>query len=189
MVLDRPNPIGGVAVQGPLRDPEKDASFVGYHAIAVRHGMTVGELAKMMNEERGWKNPAASRRSEELEPGGNLRQDRPGLGTPIAEHAFVDGGFALPRRRPHRNDQHQRRPWDRTPVRMDRRPLRRCVKLAQELVKAKLPGIAFVPTSITPTASKFAKENCGGVAIIVTDWNAVDPLKTGITLMTALRKL
>ena len=51
VVLDRPNPIGGVAVDGPVRDPDF-ASFIAYHAVPVRHGMTVGELARMYNGER-----------------------------------------------------------------------------------------------------------------------------------------
>ena len=50
-VLDRPNPINGVDVEGPVLDTELE-SFVGYHRIPVRHGMTVGELARMFNEER-----------------------------------------------------------------------------------------------------------------------------------------
>ncbi|MGI9455590.1 MAG: exo-beta-N-acetylmuramidase NamZ domain-containing protein, partial [Aeoliella sp.] len=52
VVLDRPNPIGGMLVEGPLLDPGKE-SFVGYHPISVRHGMTIGELARMFREERG----------------------------------------------------------------------------------------------------------------------------------------
>ncbi len=50
-VLDRPNPIGGEAVAGPVRDDEF-ASFIAHHALPVRHGMTVGELARLFNAER-----------------------------------------------------------------------------------------------------------------------------------------
>ena len=50
-MLDRPNPIGGRAVSGPVRD-EEFASFIAYHPLPVRHGMTVGELARLYNAER-----------------------------------------------------------------------------------------------------------------------------------------
>ncbi len=115
-VLDRPNPIGGLAVSGPVRDQEF-ASFIAYHPLPVRHGMTVGELALLYNTERkigasvevvkcrGW----STRRS--------LRSHRARLDQPLAQHAQPDRGAALPRRRPAGSDQPGDRPGHRYAVR------------------------------------------------------------------------
>ncbi len=188
IVLDRPNPIGGLAVQGPLLDPGKE-SFVAYHSLPVRHGMTVGEIAKMLNEEKGWKVPLQIVKVENwkrtdtydktglawVNPSPNMRNLTeallyPGIGLLETTNISVGRGTERPFE------------WIGAPY-IDG------VKLAQELAKSKLPGITFVPTNLTPTTSKFAKEPCGGVAIIVTNWATVDPVKTGLAITLALRKL
>ena len=121
VVLDRPNPIGGLAVAGPVRDPEFE-SFIAYHPLPVRHGMTVGELARLFNGERkigadlhvipceGW------RRERPLRPHG------PALGQPVAQHAEPHRGPPLSRRRPPGGDQPGDRPRHRHALRTRRRP-------------------------------------------------------------------
>ena len=122
VVLDRPNPIGGDAVDGNVLDPEY-RSFVGMHPLAVRHGMTVGELALMFREElsldvdlqvvpmKGW------RRRD------GVRGHRPAVGPALAEHPDRGHGVRLPRRLPGRGDEPLRGPRHHAPVRARRRPL------------------------------------------------------------------
>ena len=96
MVLDRPNPIGGRVVAGPVRDPDL-ASFIAYHALPVRHGMTVGELARLFNGERrlGADLEVVPCRGWSARP--DLRADRSGLDQSLAQYAHSDRGHALSR--------------------------------------------------------------------------------------------
>ncbi|QVL30500.1 DUF1343 domain-containing protein [Telmatocola sphagniphila] len=188
VVLDRPNPIGGVLVQGPVRDASRD-SFVAYHTLPVRHGMTIGELAQILNEERGWRVPLQivklknSKRGDTFDrtglrwvnPSPNMRSLTaallyPGIGLLETTNLSVGRGTDRPFE------------WVGAPYIDGKR-------LAAELKKARLPGVSFVPTNLTPSSSKFEKEICGGVSILITDWETFDPLKTGFAFMLSLRKL
>ena len=188
VVLDRPNPLGGTLVEGPVLDPGKE-SFVGYHPIAVRHGMTVGELAKMFRAELGleldlqvikvehwrpetywdatglaWVNPSPNMRS--------LAQAvlYPGVGLLETTNVSVGRGTDTP-------FEVLGSPW------IDGRTL------AAELNSRQLPGVRFVPIRFTPNASKFSGKVCGGVNITVTNRSIFESVLTGIHLAHALRKL
>ncbi len=123
-VLDRPNPIGGLDVEGPLADADK-LSFIAYHTIPVRHGMTVGELARLFNEQRKLD---CDLRVVKME---NWRRaqwfDATGLivGQPVAEHAEPDGGDALSGRRAVGDDERLGRARDGHAVRTGRRAVAR----------------------------------------------------------------
>ncbi len=178
VVLDRPNPINGSDVGGPVLDPGRE-SFVGFHSIPVRHGMTVGELAMMFNEEleldvdltvvevanwtRGefydstgllWINPSPNMRS--------LTEALlyPGVGLLETTNLSVGRGTD-------------------TPFEVFGAPWIDGQQLAGVLNDAGLPGVRFVPLRFTPRASKFSGETCGGVNIIVTDRAAFEPLLAG----------
>ncbi len=97
-VLDRPNPIGGVTVEGPVRD-EKYGSFIAYHALPVRHGMTVGELARMFNSERHINAEVQVIKCEAWKSKRPFQRDRPPLGEPFSQHAEPGRGSALSRHR------------------------------------------------------------------------------------------
>ncbi len=188
VILDRPNPIGGVAVAGPMLDAGKE-SFVGFHKLPVRHGMTTGELAKMFQDELkltvdlqiiecvGWKradywdatgltwvNPSPNMR--------NLTQAflYPGIGLLETTNVSVGRGTD-------------------TPFELLGAPWLDGQKLTAELNRGGIPGVSFVPIEFTPTSSKFANQECGGINILITDRSTFEPLRTGFAIATALRKV
>lgn len=188
VVLDRINPIGGVDVQGPVLD-DGGQTFVGYHTIPVRHGLTIGEYATLLNSElklnldlqiirvEGWNrhqlfdetgltwiNPSPNMR--------NLTQALiyPGVGLLETTNLSVGRGTD-------------------TPFEIIGAPWIKERELAAHLNAAGLVGVRFVPVRFTPTSSKFVNESCGGVNIIVTDRSHVKPLQIGIQLMCSLRAL
>ncbi len=189
IVLDRPNPIGGVEVAGPVRDTGSESSFVAWHTLPLRHGLTVGELAKLFQDERKigvdlevvkcegwhradyydktllpWVNPSPNMRS--------LTQALlyPGIGLLETTNISVGRGTDQPFE------------WIGAPW-LDG------VKLAGALAERQLPGVRFVPVSRTPSSSTHAKKECGGMQIIVDDWAIFEPVHTGITIAVALHRL
>lgn len=181
VVLDRPNPLGGLLVEGPVLD-EGAESFVAYHSVTVRHGMTVGELAMMMNEERkigvdlevvrvegwdrasyfdqcglAWINPSPNMRSM------NAALLYPGVGlwemTNLSVGRGTDAPFEI-----------VGAPW------IEGR------ELATALNAARLPGVSFIAKEFTPSASKFKGEKCGGVMIVITDRERVRSLDVGFEI-------
>jgi uncharacterized protein YbbC (DUF1343 family)/CubicO group peptidase (beta-lactamase class C family) len=188
VVLDRPNPINGVDVAGPMLDPGKE-SFVGFHHLPVRHGMTIGELAQLIKEERqlplklsvirceGWK------RSEFYEstgllwinPSPNMRTLNqavlyPGIGMLETTNLSVGRGTDTP-------FEIVGAPW------LDGRAL------AAKLAERRIPGVAVVPVEFTPDSSKFANQKCSGVQLLMTDRAALQPVRLGLELAAALRQL
>ena len=188
VVLDRVNPISGVDVQGPVLD-EGDESFVGFHSLPVRHGMTAGELALMFRAELKldvdleivpvegwtrnylfdqtglvWTNPSPNMRS--------LTQAMlyPGVGLIEMTNVSVGRGTDTP-------FEVVGAPW------IDAR------RFAAHLNHAGLAGVRFVPVRFVPASSKYAEETCNGVNIIVTDRARFHPLSTGIQLMCSLKAL
>lgn len=188
VVLDRPNPINGVDIAGPMLDRGKE-SFVGYHALPVRHGMTIGELASMFKDElkldvelevvrcEGWQ------RAEYwdatgltwINPSPNMRSLTeallyPGIGVLETSNISVGRGTDTP-------FEVIGAPW------IDGR------RLAAELHARRIPGVAFVPIRFTPDSSKYANEVCGGVNIAITDRQSFQPLRTGIEIAVQLHRL
>ena len=187
VVLDRPNPINGVDVAGPVLDAGRE-SFVACHAMPVRHGMTVGELATMYRDElglsldlqvvklEGWRRSDFYDRTGLvwINPSPNMRSLTqallyPGIGLLETTNLSVGRGTDTP-------FEIFGAPW------LDGR------RLAAELNAAALPGTRFVPVRFTPDASKFAGEACQGVNVIITDWSQFDPLWTGFAVASTLRR-
>lgn len=187
-VLDRPNPINGNDIEGPLADSDK-FSFVATHAIPIRHGMTVGELALMINAEkkigadvrvvkmkdwqRGdwfdqtgqiWINPSPNMRS--------LSQATiyPGVG--LLEYTNLSVGRGTD-----------------TPFEVIGAPWMDGQRLARYLNMRNIPGVRFVPVRFTPKASVFKGEECSGINIVITDRRAFRSVTTGIEIAVALRVL
>lgn len=186
-VLDRVNPIGGVTVDGPVhRGP---SSFTAFHAIPVRHGMTVGELARMFNDERGigcsltvirlegwrremwfdqtglpWTNPSPNMRS--------LTEAAlyPGVGLLETTALSVGRGTG-------------------TPFEVVGAPYINDVKLATELNRAGLAGVRFVPVRFTPSASVFKDRQCGGVQIVLTNRDRCRIVDVGLLIAQTLHRL
>jgi uncharacterized protein YbbC (DUF1343 family)/CubicO group peptidase (beta-lactamase class C family) len=186
IVLDRVNPIGGVAVEGPLLHTEE--AFIAWHSLPIRHGMTVGELARMFNDERHigadltviplqrwrrelwmddaglpWINTSPNMRS--------LTEAAlyPGIG--MLESAVSVGRGT------------------ETPFELAGAPYADGATLARELTAMSLPGIRFEAAELTPTSSVFAKQRCGGVRLIITDGNALRPVATGVAIALVLHRL
>ncbi|MCL4789718.1 MAG: DUF1343 domain-containing protein [Verrucomicrobia bacterium] len=184
-VLDRVNPINGVTLDGPVLT--EDTSFVGFHPVPLRHGMTVGELAKMYNVEKNyqaaltviplegwsrdawfdqtglpWTNPSPNMR--------NLKQAilYPGIG--LLESAMSVG-----------------RGTD-TPFEVVGAPYIEEVRFAEELNRAGLPGVSFVPVRFTPTYSVHKGTNCGGVYIMLNDRDACNVVDAGLLIAKTLHR-
>src|SRR5207249_5877520 len=185
---DRPNPITGLPVEGPVSDADR-RSFTAWHPIPVRHGMTVGELARLFNVERaigaglivvpceGWKradwfdatglvwtNPSPNMRSlteATLYPGVGLLET-----TNVSVGRGTDTPFEV-----------VGAPW------LDGQ------KLARYLNERSLPGVRFVAMRFTPGSSVFKNEECGGINLIITDRARFQSVRTGIEIAVALHKL
>jgi uncharacterized protein YbbC (DUF1343 family)/CubicO group peptidase (beta-lactamase class C family) len=188
VVLDRPNPINGWQIEGPIQDASTEG-FTAYFPMPVRHGLTLGELASLFNEERrigarltviemqGWRRDAWWDETGLLwiNPSPNMRNlwqatMYPGIGAIEFANVSVGRGTDGP-------FQYVGAPW------VDG------VRLAETLNAAGLPGIRFYPVTFTPSASKYAGEECGGVYLVVTDRQAVRPVRVGLELVSALSRL
>jgi uncharacterized protein YbbC (DUF1343 family) len=187
-VLDRPNPIGGVDVEGPVADSDK-LSFISYHTIPTRHGLTIGELAQLFNKQRnigadvrvikmdGWRRSMWFDETNLtwVNPSPNMRSLTeatlyPGVGLLETTNVSVGRGTD-------------------TPFEVVGAPWIQGDKLAEYLNQRAIPGVRFVPLRFTPRASVFKDQECGGVNIVITDRGAFRPLLTGIEMAVALRKL
>jgi uncharacterized protein YbbC (DUF1343 family) len=188
VVLDRPNPIGGVAVEGPVLDAGRE-SFVAYHRLPVRHGMTVGELALMFNQERGinarlevvrmegWRRGDYYDRTglTWVNPSPNLRSLQAALlypGVGLLETTTLSVGRGTDR-----------------PFEWIGAPWIDGQKLAAAMARQGLPGVRFVPARMAPQSSVYQGKRCGGIQIIVDDWSRFQPLRLGMTLACQLRRL
>jgi uncharacterized protein YbbC (DUF1343 family) len=187
-VLDRPNPIGGVEVEGPLADPDK-LSFTAYSSLPLRHGLTIGELAQFFNQQNkleadvrvikmeGWRRSMWFDQTNLawINPSPNMRSLTeatlyPGIGLLETTNVSVGRGTD-------------------TPFEVVGAPWIKGEKLAQELNERAIPGVRFVPLNFTPKASVFKDQSCSGVNIIITDRSDFQPVLTGLEIATALRRL
>jgi uncharacterized protein YbbC (DUF1343 family)/CubicO group peptidase (beta-lactamase class C family) len=188
IVLDRPNPIGGTLVDGPVCD-EGLESFVAYHRLPVIHGMTVGELARMFDEERkidaelrvvpceGWRRSMRYDETERLwvNPSPNMRSLTeamlyPAVGLLEATNLATGRGTDTPFER-------VGAPW------IDPQAF------AHALGRLDLPGVRFVPIHFTPTERQYKGEECGGVFIQLSDRDRFDPMALTLGLALTLRRL
>jgi uncharacterized protein YbbC (DUF1343 family) len=186
-VLDRPNPITGTMVQGPISDI--DDSYTNFYSAPVRHGMTMGEIAQMLNGERKigakltvvqmqgwlrgdwfdatnqmWVNPSPNMR--------DLNQATLYTGVAIVEGTNVSVGRGTD-----------------TPFELLGAPWIKAREFADYLNGRMIPGVRFVPISFTPTSVKYEKQLCQGVNLVVTDRQALDAPLLGAELAAALMKL
>ena len=190
VVLDRPNPINGWQIEGPMsREPgagESPNTFIAYLPMPVRHGMTMGELARLYNEERKinadltvvamenwtrdywfddtgltWINPSPNMR--------NLNQATlyPGIG--MIEYSNISVGRGT--------DQ----PFEQLGA-----PWVNGRRLAAQLNGRRLPGIRFYPVGFTPKSSKYANEECQGVFMVITSRTLLQPVRVGLEIASAL---
>ncbi len=188
MVLDRPNPINGFSIEGPMLDISA-LGFTGYFPMPIRHGLTIGELSKLINAETNinadlkiinmenwrrelwfdqtglpWVNPSPNIR--------NLTQAilYPGIGALEGSNLSVGRGTD-------------------TPFEQIGAPWIDAVALSKTLNERILPGVSFYPIGFTPKSDKYVGEHCNGISIIVTDRNKLKPVRIAIEIASVLYRL
>ena len=188
VVLDRPNPITGSVVSGPIADADK-LFFTSYYTMPLRHGMTFGELARFFNGERNlgakltvvnmqgwqrgdwfdstgqmWVNPSPNMRS--------LNEATLYPGVAMVEGSNVSVGRGTD-----------------TPFEVLGAPWIKSQEFASYLNNRHISGVRFVPTSFTPQSAVYANQQCGGVNLFVTNRLALDSTELGLEIAAALHKL
>jgi uncharacterized protein YbbC (DUF1343 family) len=188
VVLDRPNPVNGYQIEGPTLD-KASLSFVGYYPMPIRHGLTLGELARLFNVEnkiaadltvvpmRNWARDAwfDATGLPWINPSPNMRNLiqatlYPGIGAFEGTNISVGRGTD-------------------TPFEQIGAPWIDGVALAGTLNSRAIPGVRFYPVAFTPASSKYAGEECRGVFMIVTDRTAIRPVRVGLEIAAALHRL
>ncbi len=195
VVLDRPNPLGGVAIEGGDVAPDC-ASFVGLGSIPVRHGLTVGEVARLVKAGLPWGGPQfASGIDVELEVIGARGWHRrdffeasglpwvlPSPNMPTPDTAFVYPGMCLIEGTNVSEGRGTTRPFEIVGA-----PFIDGYRLAERLAGYDLPGVRFRPLSFRPTFHKHAGQSCGGVQLHVVDRNSFRPYRTGVVILRELQ--
>jgi uncharacterized protein YbbC (DUF1343 family) len=192
VVLDRPNPINGTQIEGPVLDP-KFATFVGLYPIPVRYGQTIGELARMINGE-GWLAKGVKADLTVVPLTGwwrrmwfdqtGLRFIKPSPNMPDVETAALYPSLCLLEGTNVSEGRGTPKPF-----RQFGAPWIDPNTLATKLNSLNLPGVRFVATSFTPTSSKFQSQKCPGVEILITDRTRLEPFWTGVQIVNELHHL
>jgi uncharacterized protein YbbC (DUF1343 family) len=188
-VLDRPNPLGGETVEGPALRKGYE-SFVGAHDIAIRHGLTMGELAMLYQNELGLEDgdlrvvPCEGWRRRDGFDATGLPWVLPSPNMPTPDTALVYPGQCLIEGTNLSEGRGTTRPFELTGA-----PWLDAAKLARRMNGEMLPGVKFRPASFRPTFQKHAGLDCGGVQIHVTDRAAFRPVRTSLALLAAMREL
>ncbi len=189
IVLDRPNPINGFQIEGPALD-KAQVGFTGYYApMPIRHGLTIGELARLFNGEnkigaeltviaaKNWQRDAWFDETALpwINPSPNMRNLiqatlYPGIGSIETTNISVGRGTDTP-------FEQVGAPWIEATV------------LAESLNARRIPGVRFYPVRFTPASSKYAGQECQGVFLIVTDRMALRPVRLGVEIAAMLHKV
>ena len=187
VVCDRPNPVGGLAIEGTILRPEC-VSFVGQFPIPLRHGMTIAELARLFNQEfsigaaldivplDGW------RRSMYFDETG-LPWVIPSPNLPTLDSTIVYPGAVLFEGTMLSEGRGTTRPFELIGA-----PWIDGDSLASAMNARGLPGVHFRATFFEPTFQKHAKQTCGGCQLHVTDRDAFQPVRTAVELIDGFRR-
>src|SRR5688572_2840286 len=186
VVCDRPNPIGGVAVEGPMLERGFE-SFVGLYPIPMRHGMTIGELARLFNEHfgigadlevvtmEGWHRRMYSDQTD-------LPWVLPSPNIPTVDTTVVYPGTVLFEGTNVSEGRGTTRPFELVGA-----PWVAAERFADAMNRLQLPGVHLRPAVFEPTFHKHAKTSCGGCQIHVVDRQLFRPVETGVALIGACR--
>ena len=188
VILDRPNPINGIKVEGPVIDPEF-SSFMGMYPIAVRHGMTVGELALLFNDEFGIKCQLEVVKMEGWRRGMWFDDTRlpwviPSPNMPTLDTATVYPGMCLFEGTNLSEGRGTTRPFE-----IFGAPWLDPYLLKEMLEKEKFPGVFFRPLSFIPTFNKWKDELCRGIQIHVTDRAHFLPFEIALAIVKYSQEL
>ena len=187
VVCDRPNPIGGDAIEGPALDPDY-ASFVGQFPIPMRHGMTIGELARLFNDHYGLAAAVDVVPMEGWTRG--MFYDETGLpwvlpspNIPTLDTAVVYPGTVLFEGTLLSEGRGTTKPFELVGA-----PWIDGDRFADQMNRRGLPGVVFRPVFFEPTFHKHAGETCGGCQIHVTDRKAFAPHRAAIELLVEFHR-
>jgi len=187
VILDRPNPLGGEQIDGPVAFSDRQTS-TNYHPLPIRFGLTMGELALLYNSEKklgasikivrnsGWQRAMQfdAMNLPWRSPSPNIRSWLQALlytGIGLLESTNLSVGRGT-----------------KTPFQWIGAPWLNSQSLSLAMNQANLAGVYFIPETNTPTATLFRKELCQGIRIIVTDPKKIDPIKIAISIMLWIRK-
>jgi uncharacterized protein YbbC (DUF1343 family) len=187
-VLDRPNPLGGVEIEGPMLDRDR-TSFVGYFPMPVRYAMTLGELAQMFNAEnkigadlhvipmKNWHRHETYDQTGLvwIPPSPNLRTLDAVLlypGIEILQAAGVSVGRGTD-----------------APFELFGAPWIHADQLMAVMSRRKIPGVRFLPAQFTPMSDPYSGQPCEGVTISLTERASLDSMQMGIEIADALHRL
>lgn len=189
VVLDRPNPLGGVDVQGPVLSDSDAKGFVNHHRLPLRHGMTMGELARLFAADDaldlrpdvvrmiGWRRKDAFSATGLTwsPPSPNLKSLRavllyPAIGLLESTNVSVGRGTDMP-------FEIVAAPW------MDANAI------VKKLAEKNISGVRFETVEVTPTSSVYAKKKCRGLRIAITDPTSFEPIRTGIAIAEVVHDL
>jgi uncharacterized protein YbbC (DUF1343 family) len=188
IVLDRPNPIGGMRFEGNLLDPAF-ASFVGLYPIPVRYGLSIGEIATLFNEEwginaelvvvemKGWDRHAYWEAS-------GLPWVPPSPNMPSVDTAVVYPGMCFFEGTNVSEGRGTAKPFEQIGA-----PYINAHRLCDVLAERQLPGVALRPVCFEPTAGKYVGEACHGIQLHVFDRDALAPVRTGLEILAVIKNL
>lgn len=190
VVLDRPNPVNGVTMEGPILDYPAQSSFIGLYPVPLRHGMTAGELARLFNDcylprkaaltvvpMRGW-------RREAWYDDTRLHWVLPSPNLPTLDAATVYPGQVMLEGTTLSEGRGTTKPFE-----LFGAPWLDGYVLARELNSLKLPGVRFREAWFTPTFSKFRGERCGGCQLHVLNRKAYRPVLTSLAVLQVVKAL
>jgi len=187
-VLDRPNPIGGLSVEGNLLEKGHE-SFVGQFPIPMRHGLTVGELAKLFNEEFNIKCEL------EVITMNNWKRedfydetDAPWV-MPSPNMPTVDTTVVFPSTVYFEGTQVSEGRGTTRPFEIVGAPYIGSKEYADALSKFELPGVIFRPVNFIPTFQKYFKQGCGGIFLHITERDLFEPVITGLAMIKTIFEL
>ncbi len=187
-VLDRPDPLGGERIEGPMLDRDR-TNFVGYFPMPVRMAMTLGEMAQMFNAEnkigcdlhiipmQNWQRRMwfSDTRLPWVNPSPNLRSPEAGILYPGLE-ILQAGGVSVGR-------------GTARPFELLGAPWIRGEEFSISLNRRAIPGVRFEPEKFTPDSDLYKGELCHGVKVILTDRNALQSMRMGMEITSVLLKL
>jgi uncharacterized protein YbbC (DUF1343 family) len=189
VILDRPDPINGITVQGPILDYPQNRSFVGIYSIPMRHGMTMGEIASMINEEvyHGRIELTVCRMK-------NWKRDMwfddthfpwviPSPNMPTLDTTTVYPGQVLFEGTNLSEGRGTTKPFEIIGA-----PWIESFDFASEINDLNIPGVRVIEMKFTPTFSKYSGEKCNGIEIVVSDRNIFDAFRFSVRVIEHLQR-
>ncbi|MDF2691955.1 MAG: hypothetical protein K0S65_338, partial [Labilithrix sp.] len=194
VVLDRPNPVGGVEVQGPVLAESDVKGFVNHHPLPIRHGMTMGELARLFAADISASDPALAPKLEVVKMVGWRRKDtfdRTGLGwsAPSPNLRSIKSVALYPAIGLLESTNVSVGRGTDTPFEIVAAPWMNGALVAKRLEAAGIGGVSFEATEVTPRSSVHAGKKCRGIRVRVNDPSHFEPIRTAMAIAQMLHEV